>query len=115
MPLDEVMDRKIPYAIATDVGASPTVSMIAEMSRFVQVHSGNSTQATFAEALYRATRAPADLLGLGTQFGRLEIGKPMSFIEAESLLPDDIDNPSQSVSRVTIAGKKIFERSHAHA
>jgi guanine deaminase len=115
MSLDEVLNRKIRFAIATDVGASPTVSMIAEMSRFVQVHANRSDRATFAEALFRATRAPADILGLTSQFGRLEAGQPMSFIEAETLLPDDIDNPSQSVLRITIAGKTIFQRSHAHA
>ena len=126
MPLDEVIPRGIPYAIATDVGASPTVSMLAEMKRFMTVHADTSTRATAAEALYRATLAPAKLLGIASQLGELKIGAPMSFIEVESsnfsadgvvesLLPDDVDHPAKSVVRVTMAGKTIFSRSPAHA
>lgn len=125
MPLDEVLDRGIPYAIATDVGASPTVSMLAEMARFLAVHVGRSTRATPTEALYRATLAPAEVLGLEAAVGRLEAGRPMSFIEVapvrsfgerttadeaiRSLLPEDLDSPAPAVRRVTIAGRTQFE------
>jgi guanine deaminase len=126
MPLDEVLRWKIPYALGTDVGASPTVSMIAEMQRFLQVHTGRSASATAAEALFRSTRAPADILGMGAEFGRLEQGSPMSFIEAEpssvsnemsteavirSLLPDDLDHPAATIRQVTLVGRTVFSRS----
>jgi guanine deaminase len=84
MSLEAVFEHGIPYAIATDVGASPTVSMLAEMGRFLEVHAGRSTRATPSEALYRATRAPAQLLGIEDRLGVLEVGKPMSFIEVAS-------------------------------
>jgi len=123
MALDEVLDRNIPYAIATDVGASPTVSMLAEMARFLVVHDGRSARATACEALYRATLAPAQLLGL-KDIGRLEAGRPMSFIEVgvsvqtpigemsseqaiRSLLPTDLDSPSPSVQRVILGGQRV--------
>jgi guanine deaminase len=130
MPLDEVLRWDIPYAIATDVGASPTVSMLAEMRRFLQVHAGRSNKATAVEALYRSTRTPSDILGLGTQFGRLEKGSPMSFIEVESsqlsknmsadtaiesLFPSDPDHPEAKIRRVTIAGNAVFSRSGNNA
>ena len=76
MSLDAVLSHKISYAIATDVGASPTVSMLAEMNRFLQVHAGRSKHATPSEALYRATLAPAEILSL--EMGCLETGKPAS-------------------------------------
>jgi guanine deaminase len=124
MPLDEVIDREIPYALATDVGASPTVSMLAEMKQFLTVHENKSTHATPAEALYRATTAAAKLAGLSDQCGELAVGRPMSFIEVAanvppgadadaailSLLPENVDAPSPSVQRMTIAGKTLFER-----
>ena len=62
--------------------------------------------------------------------GSLESGKPASFIEVEpvaaisgtsaddairALLPSDLDNPEPAVSRVTLMGKTIFERSKHHA
>jgi guanine deaminase len=81
MSLDEVIARKIPFAIATDVGASPTVSMLAEMKRFMAVHAGRSIRATAVEAVYRATLAPAEMLGISSTVGSLKIGSPMSFIE----------------------------------
>ena len=130
MDLDRVLDLKIPFAIATDVGASPTVSMLAEMERFLRVHSGRSARATPSEALWRATLGPARILGLEESFGRLEAGRPASFIEIEaarvaegdsaddvirSLLPDDIDNPRAGILRVTLGGKTAFERNGDHA
>jgi guanine deaminase len=130
MQLDRVLDLKIPFAIATDVGASPTVSILAEMQRFLRVHSGHSARATPSEALWRTTLAPAQILGLQESLGRLEPGRPASFIEVEavapsqdisaddvirSLLPDDIDNPRRAVLRVTLAGKTAFERDGHHA
>lgn len=123
MNLDEILARQIPYAVATDVGASPTVSMLAEMGRFLAIHRPHTDRATPAEALYRATLAPAQILGIADRVGDLSAGKPMSFLEVEctslprtadeaiqSLLPADLDNPRPAVNRVTIAGKCVYDR-----
>lgn len=83
MSLDEVVSRGIDYAICTDVGASPTVSLLAEMAQFLKVHAGRSRRATPAEALCRATLAPARILHLDDQLGTFAIGRPLSFIEIE--------------------------------
>src|SRR5439155_5977049 len=80
MPLNAVKSRDIPYAICTDVGASPTTSLLAEMAQFLKVHGGRSDHATPQEALFRTTLAPAQLLEVSDQLGRLETGRPMSFI-----------------------------------
>jgi guanine deaminase len=85
MPLDQIADAGIPYAICTDVGASPTMSMLAEMAQYLKVHAGRSKRATPSEALYRATLAPAEILGLTEWLGTLEIGRRMSLIEIEPL------------------------------
>ncbi|MEM1208247.1 MAG: amidohydrolase family protein [Planctomycetota bacterium] len=125
MDLDEVKRRGLPYALATDVGASPTVSMLAEMRRFLQVHDGFSSWATACEALVRSTVAPAALLDLRSRLGELTPGRPMSFIEVEplrpaagataehavrSLLPDDPDRPATNVRRVTLRGETVSLR-----
>jgi guanine deaminase len=129
MRLDDVLNHGIEYAIATDVGASPTVSMLAEMKRFLDMQEGNSKAATPTEALWRATLAPARILGLEGALGRLESGRPASFIEVQadgngdgsvdcvirSLLPVDADEPRAAVSRVTMKGKVMFERNDRHA
>ena len=122
MPLCDVLDRGLNYAIATDVGASPTVSMLAEMRRFLTVHAGRCDRATPAEALYRSTLAPAGLLEMGGRLGTLTAGRPVSFIEVAadgdadailSILPADPDDPTPNVRRVTLAGEVVFEADHA--
>jgi guanine deaminase len=119
MSLANVSEYQIPFAIATDIGASPTVSMLAEMGRFIAVHRG---LATHEQALYRATLAPAEILNLDKELGQLAPGRPMSFIEVAfdtaavtaekiiaSMLPADLDHPRSAVRRVTLAGKVAFE------
>ena len=83
MPLDGVLDRGVPYAICTDVGASPTTSLLAEMAVFLRVHAGRSRRATAVEALYRTTLAAAELLGVADRVGTFAVGRPASFIEVE--------------------------------
>ena len=85
MPLDEVIDRGIPYAICTDVGASPTTSLLTEMAVFLRVHAGRSRRATPSEALYRTTLAAAEVLGVADRLGTFAVGRPASFIEVEPI------------------------------
>ncbi len=81
MSLDEIADRRIPYALCTDVGASPTTSLLCEMLQFLRVHRGRSALATPKEALFRVTLAPAQILGIAERHGSFEPGKDFSFIE----------------------------------
>jgi guanine deaminase len=94
MNLDEVISRGIDYAICTDVGASPTTSMLQEMTQFLKVHRGRSSRATPSEALFRSTLAPARMLDLD-DLGPFEVGQPLSYVEVEcdlgSLKSDSVD------------------------
>ncbi len=80
MKLDKVFSHNIDYAICTDVGASPTTSMLHEMLQFLKVHRGRSKRATPSEALFRSTLAPARMLGLNN-LGTFQVGMPLSYIE----------------------------------
>jgi guanine deaminase len=81
MPLDRVIERRIPYAICTDVGASPTTSILCEMAQFLKVHAGRSEHATPSEAVVRTTIAAAEIMGLADQLGTFAPGRPASLIE----------------------------------
>ncbi|HEX3870868.1 MAG TPA: amidohydrolase family protein [Pirellulales bacterium] len=81
MPLAEVAARDIPYALCTDVGASPTTSLLCEMAQFLKMHAGRCARATPEEALFRVTLAPATILGLDRRLGTFEPGMEMSFVE----------------------------------
>ena len=83
MDVDGVIDRGIPYALCTDMGASPTTSLLAEMAVFLRVHAGRSRRATPSEALYRTTLGAAAVLGVADRVGTLAVGRPASFIEVE--------------------------------
>jgi guanine deaminase len=80
MSLERISRAGINYAICTDVGASPTTSLLAEAVQFLIVHAAATPQA----ALFRITHAPAAALGVAKEAGTFEVGKPMSFIEVES-------------------------------
>ncbi len=83
MPLDILRAHNIPYAICTDVGASPTTSLLSEMAQFLVVHAGRSRFAAPQEALWHATRGPAQILGLSDRLGSFDVGKPLSYIIAD--------------------------------
>ncbi|MGF1483310.1 MAG: amidohydrolase family protein [Opitutales bacterium] len=79
------------WALASDIGGGPYLSMFDVMASFVrQNNEAGIAEATFTKALYRATQAGADLLGLGAQVGNLTPGKEASFIVIENKpeLPD---------------------------
>jgi guanine deaminase len=84
MSLDEIASRRIPYALCTDVGASPTTSLLCEMLQFLRVHRGRSAIATPQEALFRSTLAPAQILGLADKLGSFDPGKDFSFVEVKT-------------------------------
>lgn len=84
MPLDRLYENGIDYAICTDVGASPTTSMLCEMAQFLKVHATRSPHATPSEAVYRSTLGAARMLEIANTVGSLEVGKPATFIEVEA-------------------------------
>lgn len=79
MPLDKIVSRAIPWAICTDVGASPTTSLLAEAAQFLKVHQRSSARATPSAALCAITAQPAAIVGI--ESGSFAVGNPMSFIE----------------------------------
>ena len=79
LPLDEVIMRNLDYALCTDVGASPTTSLLAEMAMFLFVHRGRSRHATACEALWRTTLGPSQILGLEDTVGSFTVGGPVSY------------------------------------
>ena len=102
MPLDECVGRGISYAICTDVGASPTTSLLVEMATFLRVHAGRSAVATPSEAVYRTTRGAADALGVGDRVGTLAVGCPASFIEVQPCGP--VSATAEDVIRTALLG-----------
>ena len=97
MALDEVIDRGIDYAICTDVGASPSTSLLAEMAMFLLVHRGRSRSATACEALWRTTLGPATVLGVTDRCGQFVEGGPMSYLVAGDAVPAGMTSAEDAI------------------
>src|SRR5262249_43320592 len=88
MNLDEVRNRKIPWSICTDVGASPTTSLLAEMAQFLKIHAGLA-MVTATEALSHTTFHAAQIAGL-SDLGHLAVGQSATFAVARTTQTHDI-------------------------
>jgi guanine deaminase len=122
----KVERKKIRWALGSDIGGGPFLSMFDVMRSFVdQNRCAQVKGATYVKALYRATLAGAQILGKGRTNGSLDPKKDANFIvvpikknaqliSAESVLAQLIeplsrkrDSYDRLVSQVYFHGKKI--------
>lgn len=76
-----VEKNNIKWALGSDIGGGPFLSMLDVMRSFVmQNEKANVKGATFTKALYRSTIAGADILKLSKRKGNLSIGKEANFV-----------------------------------
>ncbi len=77
----KVEKAKVRWALGSDIGGGPFLSMFDVMRSFVDQHQKKGHKsATFVKALYRSTLAGAEILGKGKVSGNLNKGKEASFI-----------------------------------
>ena len=77
----KVEKSKVKWALGSDIGGGPFLSMFDVMRSFVEQNkTKNKKSATFIKALYRATLAGAEIMGLGKVSGNLNKSKEASFI-----------------------------------
>jgi guanine deaminase len=114
MPVEKIIEKGLPFSLATDVGAGPKTSMFDVMRCFIEVHK-DIPVATPQAALYYATLAGAEILGFAEETGNLEKGKYADFlvlnakVEGEEKVPDIIEKLSNSEDYDTIVQKTIFK------
>lgn len=80
MDLEAVRRHDVGYALASDVGAGPSHSMLHVMQRYLDLHRRAEVPVSSAEALYRATLAGAECMGRGMVAGNLAAGKRADFV-----------------------------------
>ncbi len=72
---------KVRWALGSDIGGGPFLSMFDVMRSFVDQNLEKGIKgATFTKALYRATLAGAEILGVEKKTGNLSPGKEANFI-----------------------------------
>lgn len=96
MDLKAVRRHRIRFALASDVGAGPSHSMLHVMQRFLAQHQEAGEPVTIQEALFRSTLAGADCLRRKAITGSFEPGKRADFV----LLPRT-DSPASPEAWLT--------------
>lgn len=77
----KVETKNIRWALASDIGGGPFVSMLDVMRSFVEQNKkANVKGATYVKALYRSTLAGAQILQIDKKKGNLSVGKEANFI-----------------------------------
>ncbi len=72
--------QKVRWALGSDIGGGPFLSMFDVMRSFVEQNAQAKIQgATYIKALYRSTLAGAEILGLAKKTGNLNKGKEANF------------------------------------
>ncbi len=112
MPLARLQRAEVPWVLATDVGAGPSLSQLHVMQRFLATHAGHA-DARATEALARATAIPGAwlaqfdpmLAGLGT----LAVGAPAHLV-ALPLRPGGHDAPEALLLAILARAADAFER-----
>ena len=125
MNFKELDKQKIPWALGSDIGGGPYVSMFDVMRSFVRQNRKND-KATFTRALYRATLKGAEVLGMDKTSGNIQPGKKANFIlikfpqylhnyEADKILSKIIDvkeknreNLMNIVEETYLDGHRVF-------
>lgn len=80
------IDRaRVRWALGSDIGGGPFLSMFDVMRSFVLQNARKGIkEATYVRALYRATLAGAEIMGVQKRAGNLDPGKEASFIVVAS-------------------------------
>jgi guanine deaminase len=77
----KIEKNKIRWALGSDIGGGPYLSMFDVMRSFVeQNHKKKIKEATYVKALYRATLMGATLLGVDKETGNFKKNKQANFI-----------------------------------
>jgi guanine deaminase len=120
MPVEKIKEYSIPFALASDVGAGPSLSMLHVMQKYMEQHKEAGVEIAPEDALYRATLAGAELLDKSDVTGNLDKGKEANFViiktsekpkDTESAVKDitsgSIEELEQKVQATYLKGRKI--------
>lgn len=120
MVLARVRQHGVPWALASDVGAGPSHSLLHVMQRCQAQHAGRGLQVTPQELFYRATLAGAECMGVAARHGNLQPGKQADFVLLprpdgttqcapwlQALIEGDMAELESRVTATWLAGEQI--------
>lgn len=97
----KIEKSKVRWALGSDIGGGPFLSMFDVMRSFVDQHQKKGHKsATYVKALYRSTLAGAEILGQNKNSGNLNKGKEANFIVVplpKNKFPVDAESALESI------------------
>lgn len=126
MPIERLEEYGIPYGLGSDVGAGSTLSMPYHAQHYLETHRRAKVDVTLQDALYRATLAGAEILGMADRTGNLNARKEGNLVvlnlganstsanEAiEAIVSGSKPEMETRVARTMFKGNMVFERQAA--
>lgn len=109
----KIEKAKVRWALGSDIGGGPFLSMFDVMRSFVEQHQKKGQKdATFIKALYRSTLAGAELMEMGKTAGNLNKGKELSFIVVP-LKKEKLEESAESVLKSIITPHRANRHEYA--
>jgi len=108
MPIERIRKAGIRWALASDIAAGPNLSMLHVMKVFLEVHAAAGLPISPSEALYRATLAGAQAMGMADRCGNLDIGKEANFLLLEPVAISGARNANEVISALLTNGQADF-------
>lgn len=107
----KIIEKKgIPWALGSDIGGGPYLSMFDVMRSFVaQNKKAKVTGATYTKALYRSTKAGAEILKMGKKKGNLSTGMEGNFMVLSGIKFKKDDKAEDILARLVDKHKKDRE------
>ncbi|PCJ16124.1 MAG: hypothetical protein COB02_16940 [Candidatus Cloacimonadota bacterium] len=107
----ELDKRKIDWALASDIGAGPYISMFDVMKSFIEQHNQEGRDTDSIRALYRASKKGTEILGM-TNKGAFEVGYSADFIclpssqleSAKAILDELLAKPRDVFNNIVVSG-----------
>jgi guanine deaminase len=98
---------KIPWALASDIGGGPNLSMFDVMRSFVSQNKKiKNSKATYTRAIYRSTIMGAKILGIENEVGEIKKNREASFIFVELAPKNKCLRAEDFLKKIIEANKK---------
>ena len=103
----QVEKRNIRWAMGSDIGGGPVLSMFDVIRSFVDQNKKAGVKgATYTKALHRSTLAGASLLKLDKKMGNLDVGKDANFIVLPKVKLTKEDNVESTMEKIIKKGRR---------
>ncbi len=97
--------HKVRWALASDIGGGPILSMFDVMRSFVDQNKGVNPEATYTKALFRSTVAGAEAMGVSKVSGNFKKGKEASFITVNAP-KGELESAEQALEKIVNRGRR---------